>query len=585
MHRFSRDFLRFFKRTVFRKGHGTKARIACDRRVRSGRRWYIPPLYARAAVCYTVRMEQKQLLPLSIQDFSILREGNRLYVDKTALMHRLVTEQRGVFLSRPRRFGKSLLLSTLKYYFLARRDLFHGLAVEGLEAQSATPWTAHPVLYFSLASGEFTKPDGLRTALHDALTDFESAYGLPQAETDVVSRFKGALKHAFEKTGQRVVVLVDEYDNPLLKNMTVHPEQEQQNRELYKAFFAVLKDYDEYLRFYMFTGVTKFSKVSIFSDLNQLTDISLSAKYAEICGITQAELEAQFAPWIAELAASRHFTREECIAELKRMYDGYHFAADSAGMYNPYSLIHAFDDGRLGYYWFESGTPTFLINKLKAAHYDVRTFTDSVKVGESALKDYRPENSDPTPLFYQSGYLTIKDFAVRQRAYTLGFPNAEVKYGFLESLAPSYLHVEDKVAPFNIDLLDDAVESGDTDGIRDWFTALFALLPYPAGADAESVTEQNFQNVIFMTLTMMGKYARTEVHGAKGRADCILEADEYVYVFEFKRDTSADDALAQLAANGYAQPYAADRRTVYCIGVNFSTAERNITEWKAVERS
>ena len=525
-------------------------------------------------------MEKLQLLPLGVQDFSILREGDYLYVDKTSLIYELTHTQRAVFLSRPRRFGKSLLLSAIKYYFLGRKDLFSGLAIEQLEEQGKDTWAEYPVMYFSLASGEFMEKDGLAKKLRTSLNDFEEKYELPHDEVTLAIRFAKALENANKKTGRKVVVLVDEYDNPLLKNMTVNPQQEEANRNLYKAFFATLKDCDEYLRFYMFTGVTKFSKISIFSDLNQLTDISLISKYNNICGISQSELEGTFAPYVKKLAESCGFSESETLAELKRMYDGYHFSGEGEGMYNPFSLLHCFNECKFGNYWFESGTPTFLINKLNASNFDIRQFTDEVKVSESEIKDYRPENADPVPLFYQSGYLTIKSWNKRQNSYKLTFPNAEVKYGFLNSLAPSYLHVEDKPAPFNIDILDDAVEEGDTEGMKKWFTALFALLPYPTGADTEAITEQNFQNVIFMALTMMGKYARTEVHSAKGRADCILEADDYVYVFEFKRDVSAAEALKQIEEQGYAAPYSADKRKLFKIGVNFSSTERNITEWE-----
>lgn len=527
-------------------------------------------------------MEKLQLLPLGVQDFSILREGNYLYVDKTSLVYELTHTQRAVFLSRPRRFGKSLLLSTIKYYFLGRKDLFSGLAIEQLEEQGKDPWSEYPVMYFSLASGEFMEKDGLRDKIANILSLFEETYQLPEpkSETTLPVRFSNDLIGAFKKTGRKVVVLVDEYDNPLLKNMTVNPQQEEANRNLYKAFFATLKDCDEYLRFYMFTGVTKFSKVSIFSDLNQLTDISMADEYAEICGITKQEIEDNFDLYIQNLSKKVCLSRDAALSELKRMYDGYHFSGEGEGMYNPFSLLHCFNECKFGNYWFESGTPTFLINKLNASNFDIRQFTDEVKVSESEIKDYRPENADPVPLFYQSGYLTIKSWNKRQNSYKLTFPNAEVKYGFLNSLAPSYLHVEDKPAPFNIDILDDAVEEGDTEGMKKWFTALFALLPYPTGADTEAITEQNFQNVIFMALTMMGKYARTEVHSAKGRADCILEADDYVYVFEFKRDVSAAEALKQIEEQGYAAPYSADKRKLFKIGVNFSSTERNITEWE-----
>ncbi len=527
-------------------------------------------------------MEKLQLLPLGVQDFSILREGDYLYVDKTSLIYELTHTQRAVFLSRPRRFGKSLLLSTIRYYFLGRKDLFSGLAIEQLEEQSKEPWAEYPVMYFSLASGEFMEKDGLAKKLRTSLNDFEEKYELPHDEVTLAIRFAKALENANKKTGRKVVVLVDEYDNPLLENMTVNPQQEEANRNLYKNFFATLEDCDEYLRFYMFTGVTKFSKVSIFSDLNQLTDISMADEYAEICGITKQEIEDNFDLYIQNLSKKVCLSRDAALSELKRMYDGYHFSGEGEGMYNPFSLLHCFNECKFGNYWFESGTPTFLINKLNASNFDIRQFTDEVKVSESEIKDYRPENADPVPLFYQSGYLTIKSWDKRQNSYKLTFPNAEVKYGFLNSFAPSYLHVEDKPAPFNIDILDDAVEDGDTEGMKKWFTALFALLPYPTGADTEAITEQNFQNVIFMALTMMGKYARTEVHSAKGRADCILEADDYVYVFEFKRDVSAAEALKQIEEQGYAAPYSADKRKLFKIGVNFSSTERNITEWEVL---
>ena len=525
-------------------------------------------------------MEQKQRLPLGVQDFEKLRTENFLYVDKTALMYDLVHKNTAVFLSRPRRFGKSLLLSTLKYYFLGKKELFAGLQIEKLEAENEDAWTEYPVLYFDFNGQDYTNESTLPKMLNDLFCTWEAEYGLTGTDSTFGTRFENVIKAAYEKTGKRVVVLVDEYDKSLLETMTILPELEEANRALFKGVFGVLKKMDTYLQFYLFTGVTKFSKVSIFSDLNQLTDITLSEAYNNICGITQAELEANFADRIILLSKKFSMTKDGCLSELKNLYDGYHFCKNGEGMYNPYSLLHAFEELDFGSYWFESGTPTFLINKLKASRYDVRNFVNEVKVSEAALKDYRPENPDPAPLFYQSGYLTIKGFNLRQRSYKLGFPNAEVKYGFLDALAPSYLNVEDKPAPFNIDILDDAVEEGDTDGMRDWFTALFALLPYPAGSDIESVTEQNFQNVIFMTLTMMGKYARTEVHSAKGRADCILETGEYVFVFEFKRDGSAKDALAQIEEQGYALPYKADKRKVFKIGVNFSSSERNITEWE-----
>ena len=526
-------------------------------------------------------MEEKKKLPLGVQDFSILRDDDYLYVDKTDLIYDLVHNNRAVFLSRPRRFGKSLLLSTIKYYFLGKKELFKGLAIEKLEEASKEPWAEYPVLYFDFNGQNYGLFDGLDIILENHLKNWEKLYGITDIIDSPSIRFENIIKAAFEKTGKRVVVLVDEYDKPLLETMIIHSDIEEKNRATFKGVFGVLKKMDAYLQFYMFTGVTKFSKVSIFSDLNQLTDISLSEKYSTICGISQDELQTSFSPYIDSIANRFQLTHEQCYDELKQMYDGYHFCGEGEGLYNPYSLLHAFDENKFGAYWFESGTPTFLIAKLKTSKVDVRLFLNEIKISEVQLKDYRPENPDPTPLFYQSGYLTIKSYNLRQNSYKLGFPNNEVKYGFLESLAPSYLNVEDKPSPVKIDILDDAVEAGDTEGIKNWFRALFAILPYPTG-NAEIIdttTEQNFQNVIFMAFTLLGKYARTEVHSAKGRADCILETDDYVYIFEFKRDIPASQALEQIMSQGYATPYAADKRKLFKIGVNFSSDERNITEW------
>ena len=528
-------------------------------------------------------MEKRRKLPLGIQDFADLRENGYLYVDKTEFIYNLVSNGKPFFLSRPRRFGKSLLLSTIEAYFLGKKELFTGLAISKEEEKSENPWQVYPVLKFSLASGEFTKKDGLRDILQYTLRRFEEKYNLESKDTPLPIRFSNDLEQAYSKTGKKVVVLIDEYDNPLLKNIGVSEGQGEENRMLYKAFFAVLKDYDAYLRFVFFTGVTKFSKVSIFSDLNQLTDITLDKNFDAICGITQAELEANFDPEIEAMAQEWQMSKEECLAGLKRMYDGYHFCGNGEGIYNPYSLLNAFYKKDFGSYWFETGTPSFLIKKLEEMNYDIRNFDDNVKLRESEIKDYRPENSDPMPLFYQSGYLTIKAFNHKQRSYKLGFPNAEVKYGFLEAFAPTYLHVADKPTPFNVDILDDAVEEGDADGIRKWYTALFALLPYPAGKDAQAVTEQNFQNVIYISLLILGKYVRTEVHSANGRADCIIETDDFVYILEFKRDGSAEDALQQIDEQGYALPYTADKRKFFKIGVNFDSTERNITEWLVAE--
>ncbi len=525
-------------------------------------------------------MVNARKLPIGIQDFETIRTGGYVYVDKTELIYNLVQDGKTYFLSRPRRFGKSLLVSTLEAYFLGRKDLFAGLAI----ADKETEWAAYPVLKFSLAGGEFTQEGGLRMALQSCLSIFEETYGLPSDEPSLPVRFKNALRNAREKTGLRVAVLVDEYDNPLLKTLGTQPEQyaaqEQRNRELYKGFFAVLKDCDAYTRFVLFTGVTKFSKISIFSDLNQLQDISMDEDFAEICGITQKELERDFVPEIDAMAAENGMAREECLAKLKQLYDGYHFAKKSADIYNPFSLINAFKKRDFGKYWFGTGTPSFLVNRLNSVGFNPKQFSDgSLHTTAEEVSNYRPENPDIVPLLYQSGYLTIKGYEERRRRYTLGYPNDEVKYGFTESLAPVYLHNAQGRTGADIFAIDDAIEAGDTDILREQFTALFARLPYISAPDADRLLERDFQNVVYLTFLLLGQFVQVEQHSAKGRADCIVETECYVYIFEFKRDGSAEDALAQIEIQGYAVPYTSDIRTLVKIGVNFDSAERTITGW------
>lgn len=515
-------------------------------------------------------------MPIGIQDFTKLREDGFVYVDKTAIMYNLVQTSSPYFLSRPRRFGKSLLVTTLEAYFLGKKELFKGLVIENLEKD----WITYPVLKFSLAAGEFTKPDGLRDALRNTLEEFEKKYDLQNDETALPMRFKNVLKNVVAKTGRKVVVLVDEYDNPLLKNINGNSEQGEENRALYKGFFSVLKDCDGYLRFVFFTGVTKFSKVSIFSDLNQLQDISMHPQYAEICGITQSELEATFAPEIDAMAKENNLTHDECLAKLKRFYDGYKFSEKCENIYNPFSLINAFSSLKFGKFWFSTGTPTFLVKRLNEMGFNPKQFSDgSLYASEDEITDYRPDNPDIIPLLYQSGYLTIREYDVRRDRFVLEYPNDEVKYGFMNSLAVEYLHLKRQSANNDIFAIDDALEAGDTDSLKDQFVSLFASLPYPANP-GDSLLERDFQNVVYLVFLLLGQFVKVEQHSAKGRADCIVETDEYVYIFEFKRDDTAENALAQIDEAGYAKPYEADARKLIKIGAVFSSKERTLTEWK-----
>lgn len=519
-------------------------------------------------------------LPLGIQGFQKLREENFLYVDKTEYIFQLVHDNVPFFLSRPRRFGKSLLLNTLKAYWEGKKDLFSGLAIEKLEEGNADAWKAHPIFYFDFNGVNYQEKGSLERALEFQLQRWEEEFESVNDHNTPGERFQKLLITAREKTGLRCVILVDEYDKPLL-DVVEKPELQEHNMEVFKGFFSTLKSYDEYIQFIFITGVSKFHKVSIFSDLNQLTDISLSKQYAGLCGITDTELKQYFEKEIADLAGEQELLREECLTELKKTYDGYRFHPDGVRVYNPYSLLNAFFDREFGSYWFATGTPTFLIKKLRENSFDIRKFTDyTIYASESVLKDYTGDMLEPIPLLYQTGYLTIADYEKQRKRYTLCFPNEEVKYGFLESLMPSY--VPKAVAGTGLDIftLDDYIENGKVDQVRDVLTALFANIAYTQEADP---FEHYFQAVIYIVFTLLGKYTVCEMHTYSGRIDCRVQTNDYIYLFEFKRDDSADAALAQIDSKDYALPFIADSRKLYKIGVSFDSSTRKLVGWKVAE--
>ena len=528
-------------------------------------------------------MENLKLLPLGIQNFSVLREKDCLYVDKTRLIHQLTHTKRGVFLSRPRRFGKSLLLSTLRYYFQGRRDLFRGLAIEELEGKEKEPWTEYPVMYFSLASGDFTEEKGLSAKLRTTLNDFEDSYGLPHEEPSLSIRFAKALENAAKKTGKRVVVLIDEYDNPLLKNMTANPAQEEANRTLYKAFFAALKDCDEFLQFYMFTGVTKFSKVSIFSDLNQLTDISLDDEYSGICGISQQELEDSFSPYIDVIGKKFGLSHEECLAELKRMYDGYHFSGTGEGMYNPFSILHCFDEKKFSYYWFESGTPSFLVKTLQKQPLFLASLVNGRKVKEDQFKNYDPDSKNMLPVVYQSGYLTITGFDEDSRRYTLDFPNQEIKDGFLDVLLKKFVTVPDDDLGLAIDNLCDALKARDMDKALSVIQSAIADLPTIVKKD---MCENYYESVTHLMFRMTGCRVVSELQSVAGRSDVVVSTKDAVFIFELKMDKGqdfesvAEAALAQIDANGYSDRFAVSGKQMVKVALVFSSGGKGLLGWK-----
>lgn len=378
-------------------------------------------------------------LPIGIQGFEKIRTDHFLYVDKTAYIYQLVHNNVPYFLSRPRRFGKSLLLSALKAYWEGKKELFTGLAIEKLEAGNPDAWKSYPVFYFDFNGVNYLESDALERKLNYQLQEWEEAYSSENNQNTLGERFRKLLKKAKEKTGLRCVVLVDEYDKPL-RDVMDRPELRAHNEEVFKGFFSTLKSFDEYIQFIFITGVSKFRKVSIFSDLNQLNDISLDENFACMYGITEAEMCRCFDQEIDMLAQRRNLSRQECLEELKRQYDGYCFYPDAEGVYNPYSLLKCFFSKDFGSYWFETGTPTFLVKRLRDVCFDVRRFTDrTIFASESTLKDYTGDGLDPIPLLYQTGYLTISDYDAKRKRYTLSFPNEEVRYGFLESLMPSYV--------------------------------------------------------------------------------------------------------------------------------------------------
>ena len=503
-----------------------------------------------------------------------------IYIDKTEYIYRLVHEGKPYFLSRPRRFGKSLLLSTMKAYWEGKKELFSGLAIEELEKDNPDAWKPYPVFYFDFNGVNYQESGSLERAIDFQLQEWEELYGRVSTNYSLSERFQKLLKNAKEKIGGRCVILVDEYDKPLL-DVADKPDLQDHNKEVFKGFFSSLKRSDEFIQFIFITGVSKFHKVSIFSDLNQLNDISLSEKYAELCGITEKEIDEYFVEEIETFAQHRKMTAQECRTTLKKQYDGYHFHPDGEGVYNPYSLLKAFYEKDFGSYWFETGTPTFLIEQLRKNRFDVHSFTDqTIFASEAVLKDYTGDSLDPVPLLYQTGYLTITDYDNSRRRYTIGFPNEEVKYGFLESMIPSYVPAATSGNKLDIFTLDEYIENGNLDRIRDFLTALFANITYTLESDP---FEHYFQTVIQLVFTLLGKLTQCELHTYTGRIDCKVETRDYIYLFEFKRDDTTAAALKQIDDMDYALPFVADSRKLYKIGVSFDSVTRKLVGWEVAD--
>lgn len=520
-------------------------------------------------------------LSLGMSDFAAIRREGAIYVDKTDMIFELTRLSRSYFLSRPRRFGKSLLVSTLENFFLGRKELFRGLKIFEMEEKTARPWTKFPVFKFDFAGGNFEAGvAGLNARLDTVLDTYETTYGIPPGQRSKfpAERLARLLIAAEASAGRPSVVLVDEYDRPL---EAATGEEREQMRTLLKNFWGVLKGNQDRLRFVLFTGVTKYQKVSIFSELNNLVELTWQGRYSTLCGLTRDEIERDYDAHIDEMAACIGMTRSECMAELERHYDGYHFTWPSPGVYNPYSLLTSLNEHNFGNYWFQSGTPGSLPKRIVEEGFDMTPLMDG-NVSESVdnLSDLAPGGMSLVPLLFQSGYLTLKGPADDFQYYPLGFPNDEVRQAFTRQLAPMVLPIlEGNSMRLMLNDLTKALQDGDFGSCLAGFKSIFASLPYDRGNAKGDPIEVNFPNAIYIVFTLLGIAIRTEVSGARGVCDAIVETVRHAYVIEFKRDCPAADALGQVKAKGYADRFASAAKSVHLVGVSFSTKTRNVGEW------
>ena len=507
--------------------------------------------------------------PIGIQNFEKIREGGYLYIDKTDLVYDLANNGIYYFLSRPRRFGKSLLISTLEAYFSGRKELFEGLKIAELEKE----WKEHPILHLDLNTKKYEDKSSLDAILNMHLEIWEAAYGDEKKDRSPEERFMYVIKRAFEKTGKQVVILVDEYDKPMLQAIDNDALQDEYRNTL-KAFYGALKSMDRYIRFALLTGVTKFGKVSVFSDLNNLRDISMEFAYSGICGITEEELHTAMRESIAELGAANGMTVEETKMKLKEMYDGYHFNRRCMDIYNPFSILNTFAKKEFGDYWFETGTPTFLVGLMKGCGYSLKKLMREYATADS-LNGLETLRKDPVPILYQSGYLTIKDYDKEFKTYILGFPNKEVENGFIKFLLPSYTGMDGSDAAFEIISFVKDVRAGNTDAFMKRLQSFFADTPYELVRDLEL----HYQNVMFILFKLLGFYTQAEYHTSEGRIDMVVKTPDYIYVMEFKLDGTAEEAMQQIESKDYSLPFECDGRKLVKIGVNFSNEKRNVERW------
>ena len=525
--------------------------------------------------------------PIGIQDFESIINGGYVYVDKTSIIHQLVTKGKIYFLSRPRRFGKSLLVSTLKAYFQGRKELFKGLAIDELE----TEWAEHPVFHLDFNGENYTEPGKLEEKIIGAVETWEAEYGRDPYKKALGDRFIYVLAQASKKYGRRSVVLIDEYDKPLLDVLDtgfttmVDGENrllEDHHRNILKGFYSVFKGADEHLQFVLLTGVTKFSQVSVFSGFNQPSDISLDARYEALCGITEDELYRYFEEQIAVLAQKYKCTPDEMKLRLKLQYDGYHFSEELTDIYNPFSILNAFDKRRIADYWFATGTPTYLIRLLNHTQENLNELTGKY-YRPSQFIDYKADVEKPLPMIFQSGYLTIKDCDLDMDTYLLDFPNNEVKNGFVTMIVADYLKSKTDAGSWVLEAVN-ALRNADLEQFRKQLTSFLADIPYSMRRkEDEREKERYFHYTFYLLMRMVSCYTiYTEKQQSEGRVDCIIETLNYIYVFEFKLNGTADEAMKQIEDKGYVRPYEADKRKLFKVGVVFSSETGTISDFKVL---
>lgn len=520
---------------------------------------------------------EERFLPIGIQDFEDLRRRGCVYVDKTSYVYDLAREGKAYFLSRPRRFGKSLLLSTMEAYFLGKKELFSGLALEKLEKN----WESCPVIKISFGGDNYTDTEIMKSSLNFILSKYEKAYEIEVSDPRLSIRLSKIITTAYEKTGKQVAIIIDEYDKPVLD--ALYTEYEEKNRAELRAFYSPLKELDKYIRFLFITGITKISHMNIFSGLNQLDDISLVSKYSSICGISESELNAYFVPEIEALANRFGMTVEAAKEKLKTMYDGYHFSFNVEGVYNPFCLLKCFKDCDFGSYWFQSGTPSMLVKALQNQPLELETLVNGREVDEISFREYDPNTKNMLPIIYQSGYLTIKGFDAEDRMFWLDFPNREVEQSFLKILLAKYVSVPYDDMGLEISNLRNALRNKDVDRVCSMIKAAVSDLPTIVKKD---ICENYYESVTHLMFRLSGMRVVSELQNVNGRSDVVVTTKDAVFIFELKMDKGKDveevaqATLAQIYENGYAERFAVSGKRMFKVALVFSSDGKGLLLWK-----